>query len=298
MPALSAAPAVIRASIWMLITIVSFLAMAVAVRELGTRMTVYEILFFRALIAFATVLPIVLIKNPGAMRTSRIGLHITRNIVHYGGQFGWTAALGMLTMAEVFALEFTTPLWVALIAIVVLREPFSSHRVIATIAGFIGVLLIVRPASGVLEPGAVFILGAAFCYACSICMVKLLTRTDSALTIVFYMGLVQTPLSLLPAIPGWQTPLAAEWPWLIVTGVGTLCAHYAMTRALAIADATLIFPMDFLRMPGVAVIAWILYDESVSLWVGIGAAIIFVANYYNVSVESRLHRLRGLKPDR
>lgn len=273
----------------MLITIASFLAMAVAVRELGTRMTVYEILFFRALIAFFTVLPIVLIKNPGAMRTDRIGLHLARNFVHYGGQFGWTAALGMLTMAEVFALEFTTPLWVALIAIFILREPFSTHRLVATVGGFIGVMMIVRPTSGVLEPGAVYILCAAFCYACSICMVKLLTRTDSALTVVFYMGLIQTPLSLLPAIPGWQAPLAAEWPWLIVTGVGTLCAHYAMTRALTIADATLIFPMDFLRMPGVAVIAWLLYDESVGFWVGAGAAVIFISNYYNVRVESRLH---------
>lgn len=283
----SALPAVIRASMWMLLTISSFLALAVAVRELGDRLTVYEILFFRALFAFITVLPIVLIKNPAAIRSNRLRLHLVRNVVHYGGQFGWTAALGMLTMAEVFALEFTTPLWVAVLAIFFLGEPLSRHRIIATIGGFIGVLLIVRPDTGVLEPGAAFILGAAFCYACSICMVKLLTRTESALTVVFYMALMQTPLSLLPALPGWQTPISSEWFWLASSGVATLTAHYAMARALSITDATLIFPMDFLRMPGVAIIAWLLYDESVSFWVGAGAATIFLANYYNVYVESK-----------
>lgn len=272
---------------WMILTIASFLTMAVAVRELGDRLTVYEILFFRALFALITVLPIVLLKNPGAIKSDRIRLHFARNIIHYGGQFGWTAALGMLTMAEVFALEFTTPLWVAILAIFFLGEPLNRHRVIATVGGFIGVLLIVRPTAGVFEPGAVYILGAAVCYACSICMVKLLTRTESALTVVFYMAAIQTPLSLLPAIPGWQTPLPVEWAWLAVTGVGTLTAHYAMARALSITDATLIFPMDFLRMPGVAVIAWLLYGESVSLWVAAGAAIIFAANYYNVHIESR-----------
>ena len=276
----------------MVITIVSFLLMAVAVRELGTRLTVYEILFFRALVALCAILPIVLFRNPGALRTTRIGMHVARNLTHYGGQYGWTVALGMLSMAEVFALEFTTPLWVALIAVVFLREPLARHRIIATIGGFIGVLLIIRPSGEPLPPGAIYILGAALCYAGSICMVKSLTRTDSALTIVFYMGLIQTPLSLLAAIPGWQTPLASELPWLVVTGLATLCAHYAMARALTIADATLIFPMDFLRMPGVALVAWVLYGETVTLWVGFGAAVIFIANYYNVFVESKRERQR------
>jgi len=294
-------PAVIRAAIWMSITIVSFLAMAVAVRELGTRLSIYQVLFFRALVALIAILPFVYFIDRRAIYSSRLKLHVARNIIHYGGQFGWTMALGLLTMAEVFALEFTTPLWVAVLAVVFLNEPLARHRIIATIGGFFGVVLIVRPSGGVLDPGAVFILGAAVCYAMSICMVKSLMRTESALTVVFYMGLVQTPLTLLPAVinwqlpllptmVGWQTPLAEEWVWLVVMGLGTLLAHYAMARALAIADATLIFPMDFLRMPGVALIAWLLYNESVSYWTGAGAALIFLANYYNVTIESKLQR--------
>jgi len=300
----SSTPGVIRAALWMTVTIVAFLAMAVAVRELGTRLSVYQVLFFRACVALLAVMPFICLRDPRAVLTSRLMLHVIRNVVHYGGQFGWTVALGLLTMAEVFALEFTTPLWVALFAVAFLGEPLARHRVIATIGGFLGVLLIVRPTSGVLDPGAVFILAAAVCYGLSICMVKSLMRTESALTVVFYMGLIQTPLTLLPALlewqlpflpemTAWQWPLAGEWPWLVIMGLGTLLAHYAMARALAVADATLIFPMDFLRMPGVALIAWLLYNESVSYWTGAGAAVIFFANYYSVWTESKLQRVSG-----
>lgn len=280
-------PLAVRAAAWMTVAIVSFLGMAVAIRDLADTMSTFEILFFRSLICVLIVTPLLLRRGGHGLHTARLRLHVARNLIHFGGQYGWALGVTLLPLAQVFALEFTTPIWALLLAVLVLGERLTVARLVAVVGGFIGVLIVLRPDAGMIQPAALIILAAALCFAASVIMVKALTRTDAALTIVFYMSLLQLPMGLLPALPIWAPPTWADIPALLVVGVGALAAHYALARALAIADASVIFPIDFLRLPAVAVMGYLWYGEALDAWIFVGAALIFGANYYGVRQEAR-----------
>ncbi|MEZ5594331.1 MAG: DMT family transporter [Gammaproteobacteria bacterium] len=279
------APAIIRAAFWMVGSLASFIALAIAVRELARDMGIFEILFFRSLIGVALMTPLVIRYR--SLRSQRLGLQLTRNSVHFIGQYLWAFAVTLLPLADVFALEFTTPVWVTLLAMLVLREHLTPPRMIAIAGGFLGVLIILRPGLTVFDPRSLLVLAAAVSFACSVVMVKILTRHDSPLTIIFYMALIQMPMALIPALFNWVTPEWAHLPWLIVAGITGFSAHFTMAQALKIADASVIQPIDFLRLPLVALLGYIFYDEALDAWVLGGAAVIFCANYYVLRQESR-----------
>jgi S-adenosylmethionine uptake transporter len=274
----------------MLITIASFLGMAVAARQLSYTMSTFEILSFRSLIGIIVLLPLVLRRGGTVLHTHQLMLHFWRNLVHFGGQFGWVLGVALLPLAEVFALEFTTPIWVALLAAVFLHERLSAHRIIVVVLGFIGVIVILRPGVDVIQPAAFVVLGAAMLFAGSVVMVKILTRRDAPLAVIFYMSVMQLPMGLIPALFDWTVPAWSDMPLFIIVGVTAVSAHYAMARALMVADASVIFPIDFLRLPAVAVLGYLVYAERIDLWTFIGAAIIFAANYYSILRESRITR--------
>ena len=254
-------PAIARAAFWMIGSLASFIALAIAVRELSRDMGTFEILFFRSLIGLALMFPFVIRYQ--SLRSRRPGLQLTRNSVHFIGQYLWAFAVALLPLADVFALEFTTPIWVTLLAVVVLQERLTPPRLIAIAGGFIGVLIILRPGLTVFDPRALLVLAAAMSFAGSVVMVKLLTRHDTALTIIFYMALMQLPMALIPALFNWVTPVWAHLPWLIVAGITGFSAHYTMARALKIADASVIQPIDFLRLPLIALLG---YTLTVKRW--------------------------------
>lgn len=281
-------PPVVRAAAWMAVTIVAFLGMAVAVRQLSQTLSTFEIMAFRSAVGIAVLLPLIA-RQPTVLRSEQLKLHGLRNIIHFGGQFGWMVGIALLPLAEVFALEFTTPIWVALLAALLLGERLTAPRLVTVTCGFIGVLVMLRPGLTVIQPGALVVLFAALCFAGSVIMVKLLTRRDAPLAVIFYMSLMQLPMGLLPALAVWVTPTWSDVPWLIITGIGALGAHYAMARALLVADATVIFPIDFLRLPAVALLGYALYGEALDGWVFIGAALIFGASYYGVWKEAGAH---------
>ncbi|MHA1538424.1 MAG: DMT family transporter, partial [Alphaproteobacteria bacterium] len=182
------------------------------------------------------------------------------------------------------------PIWAGGLAVIALGERLTKARIIAVAAGFIGVLIIVRPGLAVFNPASLIMLGAAFGFATSVIWVKILVRTDSALTVIFYMTVIQLPMGLIPALFVWVPPVWADLPWLVIVGAGGLSAHYALARALKIADATIVLPIDFLRLPLIALVGFALYGEALDLWVFIGAAIIFGGGYYMVWRESRAAR--------
>lgn len=284
---ISTLPPVIRASLWMTATIASFLLMMVSARELVDTIPTFEILAFRSTIGLIVLLPILLRSGLGRMRTQRIGLHVTRNIFHFGGQVGWVIGITLLPLAEVTALEFSMPLWTAVLAVFILKERLSRHRAIAMALGFAGILIILRPGAGVFSTGALVVLAGTLGYAISNIAGKQLTHTDSALQVVFYMQVVQLPMALIPALSVWTPPEWADAPWLVFMGLTALSAHYCLTRAITLVDVTVILPIDFLRLPCMAVIAWFLYAEILDPVVLIGAAIIFGGNYYSVREEAR-----------
>jgi len=287
MSARPVASPVVRAAVWMTGALASFTGMAIAARQLSFHMGTFEILFFRSLVGLVIMAPLVLWNRVDVFGASRLGLQIGRNAIHFAGQFCWVVGVAVLPLAQVFAIEFTMPIWVAFMAAFFLRERLTGPRIVAVIGGFIGVLIIVRPGLAGFNPASVVVLAGAIFFAASVVMTKVLTRTDSTLAILFFMAMVQLPMGLVPALRDWVTPGIAELPWILLIGCAALTAHYTLTRALRIADASVILPIDFMRVPIVAVVGFLLYAEALDPWVFVGAVVIFLSNYCVVRAESR-----------
>ncbi|HEV7476155.1 MAG TPA: DMT family transporter [Burkholderiales bacterium] len=281
-------PPAVRGTLWMGGAVLSFSAMAVAVRQLLTHMAVFQILFLRTFIALLVVLAVAAAYGWFArLRTRRIGIHFLRNFTHFGGQYCWVYAIGALPLATVFAIEFTMPVWVALLAWWFLGERLNGPRLVMLALGLTGVLVILKPGVGVIHPAALVMLLGALCYAANLITTKTLTGTDSVLAILFWMNLIQTPLALIPALPQWSAPTLADAPWIAALAGGSLFAHFCMTRAFKLADATVVVPIDFMRLPLIAVVGAFAYGEALDPWVFVGAAIIFTGTYYSLSREAR-----------
>lgn len=277
----------LRAAVWMIGALFSFMMMAIGGRELAGQLSTFEILFFRSLIGLIVVTLIVWRTGWQQLKTEKFTLHLWRNITHYGGQYGWFYGLGFIPLAEVFAIEFTVPIWVAIMAVFLLGEKLTRPRILAIVFGIIGLLLILRPGVEAVQPAALAVLAAAVCYALSHTLTKRLTRTDSAWSVVFYMTLIQLPFGLIPSLFNWVTPSGMMWFWLTFVGVAALSAHYCLSQALSLADATVVVPMDFLRLPLIALVGFLFYNEGFDLLVLVGGAIMLLGNWLNIRAERR-----------
>lgn len=271
----------------MIASVASFVLMTVAARQLTGHMTTFEILFLRSLIALVILLAMKPRLAPDAFATRRLPLHIARNLVHFCGQFAWVWAIAFTPLAVVTAIEFTSPVWVALLAALLLGEHITPSRWAAIGGGVLGVLVIIRPGTSALTPGALITLGGTFCFAAAILFVKTILRTDRVTAVVFYMSLLQLPLGLAGALPAWVWPQPRDLPWIFAIGLASLTAHYSMGRALSLGDASFVLPMDFLRLPCIAVVALLLFGEQIDGWTMAGAVLIFAGNYWSVRGETR-----------
>jgi drug/metabolite transporter (DMT)-like permease len=268
-------------------TLVSFMAMAVGGRQLAGHMTTFQILFFRSLIGLVIIAFMLWRSNWKQIFTKLFKVHALRNIAHFGGQFGWFYGIAFIPLAEVFALEFTVPIWTAVLATALLGEQITRARVSAIALGLAGVILILRPGLAVISPASLAVLGGAFCYALSHTLTRKLAQVDTPLAILFYMTLIQLPLGLLTSIFDWATPPIAMLPWIIVVGVAALSGHYCMARALAIADAIVVVPLDFLRLPLIAGVGALIYHEPLDGLVLAGGGIMFAGNLINIRAENK-----------
>ncbi|MGB9442596.1 MAG: DMT family transporter [Desulfobacterales bacterium] len=277
----------VMAALWMSGTLASFMAMAVGGRELAGQLSTFQILFFRSVIGCLIVGFLLWCGNWRQILTKQLRVHLLRNIAHFGGQFGWFYGIALIPLAEVFALEFTVPVWTAVLATVLLREQITRARVGAIILGVLGVFLILRPGLAVISPASLVVLGSAFCYALSHTLTRRLALVDTPLTILFYMTIIQLPLGLVTSIFDWMTPSLAMLPWIMVVGVAALSGHYCMARALAIADAIVVVPMDFLRLPLIAAVGFLFYGESLDWFVLAGGVVMFSGNFLNIQAEKK-----------
>jgi drug/metabolite transporter (DMT)-like permease len=280
-------PAAVRGALWMGGAVLSFSVMAIAVRELLRTMGSFEILFLRSVSSLAILLAILPFSGLKVLRTERFSLHVVRNVLHFGGQYAWVFAIGMLPLATVFAIEFTMPVWTAVLAILILGERLNRGRAVMLAMGLAGILIILRPGIAEVSPAALVMLAGAFAYAAVMIVTKRLSQSDSALAILFYMAVIQLPLGFFLALPGWVTPEPADAPWIIAVGASGLVAHFCMTRAFRIADAMVVVPIDFLRMPLIAVAGILFYREPLDIAILLGAAVIFAGTYYSIRRESR-----------
>jgi drug/metabolite transporter (DMT)-like permease len=274
----------LRGVLWMLGSVLSFCAMAVAVRELQRAMGAFEILFARSVVMLAIVAAL-LPRAPGAWRTQRFALHAWRSLIHLAGQYLWVASIGLLALSTVFAIEFTIAVWVAVLAALLLHERLSHGRLVQLALGVVGVLIIIRPGSVDFHPAALLMLSGSVCYAGSLVITKRLSATDSPQTVLFWMSLVQAPVTLAAALPSWTLPPLSAAPWILLIGAGSYAAHYCLTRAMRLADATVVAPVDFIRLPLIAVVGALAYAEPFDPMVILGAALIFAGTYYSLARE-------------
>lgn len=270
---------------WMALSMVSFISMAVGSRELASTLSIRQVLFFRALVGLGVILLVGRSLLPQIRQMKLFPRHLARNAVHFTAQYFWTIGVVSLPLASVFALEFTMPIWVALFAWLLLKEKLTGPRLLATLGGFIGVLVVVRPGHGVIDPAAGFVLLAAAGYGLSLILVKQLTRECSPAVIVVWMILIQLPLGLLAALTDWRDVGLSDVPWMMVAGVGALSAHYCQAQALRRLDASVIMPVDFLRVPMAALVGFYAYGEGIDVWVVIGGCIILMSNFQAMMSE-------------
>jgi drug/metabolite transporter (DMT)-like permease len=271
---------------WMLVAVASFTLMAVAGRAIQVEMNTFELMLYRSAIGFAVVAAIIATtrRGFGHVRTPRPGLHVKRNLWHFAGQNLWFYAVAAIPLAQLTALEFTNPLWVALIAPFMLGETLTARKVAALLLGFAGVLTVAQPGVTPVEIGHAAGLLAALAFAFNTIYTKQIMRTDGVLCVLFWMTLSQTAMAFVLSLPGGvPAPSAAIAPWLVVVAISGLTAHYGLTSALGHAPASVVAPMEFMRLPAMAAVGIWLYGEPLTAAVLLGAAIIVAANVVNLS---------------
>ena len=271
------------------------LIVTVAGREATRAVNVFQLMSVRAVVGLVFLYPLIHFNGGfSAVKTDRLHLHIMRNLLHYTAQLGWFFALTLIPLGQVVAIEFTMPIWTAILAVSFLGERMTVWKITAIVLGLVGVIVIVRPATGEVNVGQLIALAAAFGFGISIAVVKSLTRTEQTLTIIFWMLVVQAVASVLPALYVWSWPPLETWGWMAVIAFCGTFSHYCMARALLHADATVVLPMDFLRVPLTAALGWLLYTERLDLFTVLGAAMILTGNLLNLKPTTRVPARAGI----
>ena len=276
----------LRACLWMIGAIFSFTSMAIAGRQVSFALDTFEIMTYRSLLGIAIVCSIAYATGTWRqINTQQLGLHAVRNLSHFIGQNLWFFALTMIPLAQVFALEFTTPIWVLLLSPLVLGERLTRIGLIAALIGFIGVLIVTRPGSAPISAGLIAGALCAIGFAFSAIFTRRLTRTQTITCILFYLTVMQAVFGLICA--GYDgdiaLPTAATLPWLVVIGCAGLFGHFCLTTALSLAPASIVMPIDFARLPTVAILGALIYGEQLDPFIFLGAALIFGGNYLNIT---------------
>jgi drug/metabolite transporter (DMT)-like permease len=290
-----------RVIFWMTGALLSFSISALAIRALSKHLNVFEILSIRSgtgILILSALLAVRPELRP-LLVFRRMGMHALRNSVHFVGQYLWALAVTLLPFATVFALEFTTPAWVAILAALLLGERLTTSRIGSVVLGFLGVLVIVRPGLASFQPMALLVLAAALAFALSLIATKSLTRDVSTFAIIFWMNMMQLPMAL-----AWPAEVAATGGAplfvfrlgtdaivpIIALGIVGLSSHYCLTQAFRSGDATVVVPLDFLRIPLIALVGWMFYSEALDVFVFAGAGLIICGVLWNLHAESRRSR--------
>ncbi len=289
------------AAAWMMGAVVSFSLMAVAGREVSVSLDTIDLMLFRSLVGIIIVLIFgAMAGTLWQIRFRNVKLHVLRNVFHFAGQYLWFYAVALIPFAQLFALEFSFPIWVALAAPLLLGERLTKIRMTTAVVGFVGILVVARPGLVEINSG---VMAAALCaigFAGSVIYTKVLTRTESITCILFWLSVIQAVLGCIAvAVGGEMTfPSMAAMKWIVMISFAGLCAHYCVTRALELAPAIIVAPLDFIRLPLIACVGMMFYSESLDVFVVAGAIMIVGANYANLHWENRQRQSRNTKANR
>ncbi len=286
-------PNALRAAIWMTGAVGSFTAMAIAGRQVSYLHDSFEIMMMRSAVGFVLVCGFLLSAGRlGEVSAARLGGHFLRNLIHFTGQNLWFWALTMIPLAQVFALEFTSPIWVILLSPLFLGERLTPPRLIAAGMGFVGILIVARPDFAHLNPGVLAAAASAVCFAATSIATKKLTRGINIASIMFWLTLMQFCFGCIAAfadgVVHW--PTAQTLPWLVLIGFCGVLAHLSITKALSLAPAAFVAPLDFVRLPVIAVVGALIYAEPLDPYVIGGGAVIFLGIWINIRAELRRSR--------
>ena len=281
----------LKAALWMLGSVAAFTCIAVAGREVQAIHDSFEIMTVRSAVGFTLLVVYGLVTGQIAqVSTERLSGHFARNIVHFAGQNLWLVALGMIPLAQVFAIEFTSPLWVIALGPLFLGERLTGPRVLAGLLGFAGILIVTQPGSGLMNWGTLAAAGAALSFATVAILTKRLTRGISVYGILFWLTFMQFFFGLIGAgfdgVIAW--PTAQTLPWLCLIGLCGVLAHLSLTTALSLAPASYVTPIDFIRLPLIAVIGALFYAEPFDPYVLLGGTVIFAGILVNIRAQMRL----------
>jgi drug/metabolite transporter (DMT)-like permease len=275
----------LTAALWMIGAMVSFSVMAIAGRELAGHLSTFEIMLYRSVIGFVIVVSVISITGRFyEIKTNRLWLHLLRNIAHFSGQNLWFLAVAFIPFSQLFALEFSTPIWVALLAPFFLNETLTRSRLAAVVFGFVGVLIVARPDVSAISPAILAAISCAVCFAGSMMATKKLTADQSTSCILFWLTAMQLVMAIgFTGYDGHVTlPQGINILWVGAVGLGGLTAHFCITKALSVAPAIIVMPLDFMRLPLVAVIGFLFYGEALEWPIMLGAVIILAANVVNL----------------
>ena len=278
----------LKAALWMIGAMVSFSVMAVAGRELAPDLNTFQIMFFRSLIGLIIVLAVAAaVGTMNQIKTDRLGLHLLRNAAHFSGQNLWFLAVAYIPFSQLFALEFSTPIWVAMLAPIFLGETLTRRRLLTVALGFVGVLIVSRPNLSQFDPAIMAAIACAVCFAGSLMATKKLTADQSITCILFWLTVMQLGMGAVATMitGGLVMPLGIDIVWVLAVGCGGLMAHFCITRGLALAPAIVVIPLDFMRLPLISVIGFLAYGEAFEWPIIAGALIILIAIVNNLRGE-------------
>jgi drug/metabolite transporter (DMT)-like permease len=279
----------LRVVLWMTGALLSFSTMAVSIRGLATTLHIFEILAIRNASGLVILLAIGLAKPDllFSVNLRRARLQLARNVIHFGAQYLWALSVTLLPLATVFALEFTMPAYAAILAVVFLHERMTAGRIGVVVLGFLGVLVILRPGITSVNPAALLVLTAALGFAVSLIQTKALTTSETTYAIVLWMNAVQLPLALTGSeFRNFLNLGEAQALPLLGVAVSGLTSHFCLTQAFRSGDATVVVPLDFMRIPLIAFVGWWLYGEALDAWVFAGAGLIVLGISWNLRAEA------------
>ena len=279
----------IRALVWMLGAVASFSAMAVAGREIAVELNTFELMMYRSAIGFV-IISLLILSFGGfqQVKSDRMGLHLKRNIFHFTGQNLWFYGITVIPFSQLVALEFTSPIWVILLAPLFLGENLTKPRIFAALSGFVGVLIVAQPGVITLGIGHAAGAAAAVFFALNVIYTRKISQFEGVLSVLFWMTLMQFVFGLVLSLPGGiPVPSADGIQWVVIVAIAGLTAHYCLTTALSLAPAATVAPMEFIRLPVITFIGMTLYDEPFVWAVAIGAVFILAGNFINIRAERK-----------
>ena len=275
----------------MLGAMISFSLMAVSGRELFSSLDTFEIMLYRSLVGIFLVLSFGKYFNTlNQIRVKKLSLHFIRNLSHFGGQNFWFYAVALIPFSQVFAFEFSTPLFIVFLAPFFLGEILTKEKLIAATIGFTGIILVARPDLKTLNLALIAAFLLPICFAATAIATKLLTREFSLTCILFWLVIMQTLLSGVCAAYDLdiRLPTKTDLPPLIIVSITGLTAHLCMTKAFSLAPVSVVMPIDFVRLPLISMVGYLFYNEVLTWYIVLGSVLVFTGNYINIKAEERV----------